>query len=117
MIARKYKIPTLLICLVLWTTTSLLIGGQPTVRLFRSADELTAIKIFAPDRLELTTKDGPGVHSYSREGSSLRVVVTSLGKVQILNFKMLPIGLSAPDGTILYDEAHFDAASRAYRRK
>jgi hypothetical protein len=95
-----------------WAATSLLIAGQPTTRLFRAADEFTTVKIFAPDRLELTTRDGPRVHSYSREGSSLRVVVTSLGKVQILNFKMLPIGLSAPDGTILYDETHFDAVAR-----
>jgi hypothetical protein len=91
----------------LWTVTSLLIAGKPTVRLFRSADELTIIKIFAADRLELITREGPGVHAYSREGAFLRVVVTSLGKVRVLNFKMIPIGLVAPDGTILYDEEHF----------
>lgn len=104
-------------CIILLIATSFAFGGQPNVRLFRAADESTTIRIFAPDRLELTTKDGPGIQSYSREGSFLRVVVTSLGKVQILNFKMIPIGLTAPDGTILYDEAHFDAAARAHRRK
>lgn len=117
MIANRNKTKALLISLALWVATSLVIAGQPTLRLFRSADELTTIKIFAPDRLELITKDGPGVHTYSREGASLHVVVTSLGKVQVLSFKMIPIGLVAPDGTILYDEAHFDTAARAYRRK
>ena len=112
--SQRNKTKALLISLALWAATSLVIAGQPTVRLFRSADELTTLKIFAPDRLELITKDGPGVHTYS---NSLRVVVTSLGKVQVLNFKMIPIGLVAPDGTVLYDEAHFDAAARANRRK
>jgi hypothetical protein len=106
----------LLISLALAAAASLTIAGKPDVRLFRSADELTTIKIFAPDRLELITRDGPGVHRYSHEGAFLRVVVTSLGKVEVLNFKKIPIGLVAPDGTILYDEAHFDDAA-SHRRK
>jgi hypothetical protein len=103
--------------LALWAIAAVTIAGKPTIRLFRSADELTTIKILAPDRLELITKEGPGMHSYSREGAFLRVVVTSLGKVQVLNFKMIPIGLVAPDGTILYDEAHFDDAAARERRR
>jgi hypothetical protein len=99
-------------CIILLIATSLAFAGQPNVRLFRAADESTTIRIFAPDRLELTTKDGPGVQRYSREGFSLRVVVTSLGGVHILMLKMIPIGLVMPDGTTLYDESHFEAGRK-----
>jgi hypothetical protein len=103
-------------CLIL-AFTGLAVAGTSSTRLFRSTDELTIIKIFAADRLELTTKDGPHVCSYSRDSASLRVVVTSLGGVQVLMFKMLPIGLEAPDGTILYDESHFADAARSARHR
>src|SRR3954466_9545695 len=110
------KIRLAVTCLM-FSLSAVTFGGSPAVRLFRSTDESTIVKIFAADRLELTTKDGPHICSYSRDGGSLRVVVTSLGGVQVLIFKMLPIGLDAPDGMILYDESHFDAAARAARRK
>lgn len=102
---------------VLLVSASVVLAAPPAVRLFRSADESAIIKIFAADRLELITKDGPGICSYTRDHGSLRVVVTSIGGVKILMFKMLPIGLAASDGTILYDESHFESASRAHRRK
>jgi hypothetical protein len=98
--------------IVLLISASLTLASPPTIRLFRSADELAVMKIFSPDRLELNTKDGPSVCSYTIDQGSLRVVATSLGHVKILVFKMLPIGLTAPDGTILYDESHFPAARR-----
>ena len=101
------KTKTLLVCLVIWTAISLSIAAPPKVRLFRSADETATIRIFAPDRLELITKEGPGIHSYSHQGAFLRVVVTRLGRVDVLNFRKVPIGLIAPDGTVLYDEEHF----------
>lgn len=103
----KHKAKPFLIALALWTVTSLLIAGPQKVRLFRSADESATIRIFAPDKLELITKEGPGVHRYSHEGAYLRVVVTRLGRVDVLNFKKVSIGLIAPDGTVLYDEEHF----------
>jgi hypothetical protein len=104
-------------CIILLIATAVAFAGQPNVRLFRAADESTTVKIFAPDRLELTNKDGPHVCTFTKDQGMLRVVVTSLGGVQVLMFKMLPIGLAAPDGTVLYDESHFADAARAARRK
>jgi len=53
------------------------------------------------------------VCKYSRDGDSLRVVATVLGSTQAIYFKFVPEGLQSPDGTMLYDVAHIEAASKA----
>jgi hypothetical protein len=102
--------------LAVFACVSLGLGGQPLVRLFRSADESTIIKIVSPDHLELNTSDGPATCTYSRDGGSLRAVSTGLGGVRVLILKMAPTGLVMSDGTMLYDESHFQEAARKYRR-
>jgi TonB family protein len=91
-------------------------AGQPLQgKLFRSVDGHSSIKIISADELELTNAaDGPHwVCKYSTDGSSLRIVATVLASSQALYFKIVPEGLHSADHTILYDEAHFDAAVRA----
>lgn len=82
---------------------------------FRGVSDAAAIKIVSDDELEFTAeRDGPNlVCKYSRDGDSLRIVVTLLGSPQAVYFKFIPEGLQRSNGTILYDNAHFDAASSA----
>ena len=82
---------------------------------FRSVTDAPRIKIVSDDELEFTPdRDGPNsVCKYSREGDSLRVVATVLGSTQAIYFKFIPEGLRSVDGTIMYDAAHFEAASKA----
>ena len=84
---------------------------------FRSINEAPAIKIVSDDELEFTPeRDGPNlVCKYPRNGDMLRLVVTLLGSPQAVYFKFTPEGLQCADGSILYDSAHFEAASRAAR--
>jgi hypothetical protein len=85
--------------------------------LFRSINEAPAIKIVSDDELEFTPeRDGPNlVCKYSRNGdmllrSSYAPRLTTGGLLQFI-----PEGLQCADGSILYDSAHFEAASRAAR--
>lgn len=84
-------------------------------RLFRAVDGQSSIKIISAEELELTNEaDGPHwVCKYSRDGESLRIVATLLGSPQALYFKIVAEGLQRPDGTLLYDEAHFAPALSA----
>src|SRR5882724_11314509 len=71
--------------------------------LFRSANEAISLKIISEDELEFTPeRDGPNLGcKYSRDGDTLRVVVTVLGSPQAVYFKFIPEGLQRADGTIL----------------
>jgi TonB family protein len=83
--------------------------------LFRAVTEAPRIKVISDDELEFTPdRDGANlVCKYSRDGDSLRVVATVLGSTQAIYFKFVPEGLQSPGGTILYDVAHIEAASKA----
>ena len=82
---------------------------------FRALTDAPRIKVISDDELEFTPeRDGANlVCKYSRDGDSLRVVATVLGSTQAIYFKFAPEGLQSPDGTILYDVAHIEAASKA----
>jgi TonB family protein len=82
---------------------------------FRSLNDSSRIKIISEDELELTpNRDSPHfVCKYSRDGDSLRVIATVLGSPQAMYFKFVPEGLKGEDGTILYDAAHFETATKA----
>jgi len=100
------------------TALALAAGADAELRcgsVFRSVNDAQRIKIASDDELEFTPdRDGPNyVCKYSRDGDSLRVVVTVLGSSQAIYFKFVLEGLQRPDGTILYDDAHFEAASKA----
>ncbi len=81
---------------------------------FRGVKDTPRIKTVSDNELEFTPdRSGPNlVCKYSRDGESLRVVVTLLGSPQAIYFKFVPDGLQRSDGTILYDAAHFEAASK-----
>src|SRR6266446_5434816 len=83
--------------------------------IFRSLNDAPRINIVSDDELELTPdRDGPNlVCKYSRDGDSLRVVAIVFGSPQAIYFKFVPEGLQRGDGVILYDAAHFEAASKA----
>jgi hypothetical protein len=83
--------------------------------LFRAVTEAPRIKVISDDELEFTPdRDGANlVCKYSRDGDSLRVVATVHGSTQAIYFKFVPEGLQSADGTILYDVAHIEAASKA----
>src|SRR5438874_3886086 len=83
--------------------------------LFRALTDAPRIKVISDDELEFTPeRDGANlVCKYSRDGVSLRVVATVLGSTQAIYFKFVSEGLQSPDGTILYDVAHIEAASKA----
>jgi TonB family protein len=60
--------------------------------------------------LELSTGTERFACTYSRVGSILRAVATSLGSVRPFVFTTTAEGLVGEDGTVLYDEVHYEAA-------
>jgi TonB family protein len=86
-------------------------------KIFWSADQRTSIRITSPDQLELATDRSVQTCRYSRDGDTLRVVVASLGSVEVLYFRVTSEGLVAADGLVLYDDRHLEAATRLSRRE
>jgi TonB family protein len=82
---------------------------------FRALTDAPRIKVVSDDELEFTPeRDGANlVCKYSHDGDFLRVVATVSGSTQAIYFKFIPEGLRSPDGTILYDVAHFEPALKA----
>jgi TonB family protein len=77
-----------------------------------------SVKLITADELEFTSeRDAPHlVCKYSKDGESLRAVLTVLGTPQAIYFRLVPEGLQRADGTILYDAAHFEVAARAAKQ-
>jgi TonB family protein len=82
---------------------------------FRALTDALRIKVVSDDELEFTPeREGPNlVCKYSHDGDFLRVVATVSGSTQAIYFRFIPEGLRSPDGTILYDVAHFEPAFKA----
>lgn len=106
---------TVFLATLLFWTANTLVAELATGALFRSVDGSTFLRITSNDELEFTPdKKSPNwVCKYSRNGDSLRIVLTALGSPQAIYMKVIPEGLQHRDGRKLYDESHFDAAFHA----
>lgn len=84
---------------------------------YRAIDDEEVVKIISSSEVEISHKGDHFVGQYSRDGSRLRATVEVLGTKQAVYYDIVPDGLRAEKGGILYRPGRYEVAMREVQEK
>lgn len=89
----------------------------PKKGLYRTLSDEKIIAIISPSELEFRTGGKNIVYDYNLEGETLRITITENGQKEAIYLKLVPNGIEFKDGTVLFNEAGYEAHAKFLRTK